>query len=186
MSLRLSLTSRGALVGLTVLAAACDRSAPAIVTPAQSGHDHGQTAVAAPIDAAAEAGLKALKRATAPFQDFAVAQDSGFTTKVTACFESLPLGAMGSHYGDASTFDATLNPTRPEVLLYERLPGGTLQLVGVEFIVPFSAWTDVNPPTLFGQTFVRNTTFNVWALHAWVWKSNPRGVFSDWNPTVHC
>ena len=76
--------------------------------------------------------------------------------------------------------------TRPEVLLYERQPDKSMQLVGVEYIVPFTAWTDANPPTLLGQTFVRNLTFNVWALHAWVWRANPRGIFSDWNPNVHC
>ena len=86
----------------------------------------------------------------------------------------------------ARRFDATLDVTRPEVLLYERQPDKSMQLVGVEYIVPFTAWTDPNPPTLLGQTFVRNLTFNVWALHAWVWRANPRGIFSDWNPNVHC
>jgi hypothetical protein len=23
-------------------------------------------------------------------------------------------------------------------------------------------------------------------LHVWAWKSNPRGTFADWNPTVSC
>jgi hypothetical protein len=31
-----------------------------------------------------------------------------------------------------------------------------------------------------------NTAFGVWILHAWVHKSNPSGVFEDFNPNVTC
>lgn len=181
-----SLTARRALVGLVTLLAACEHPTPTVVSSATMGHDHGAASVAAKIDSTTERELLALKRATAPFQDFGLAKNAGYSTQVTACFESLPLGAMGSHFGNTSLFDASLDVTKPEVLLYERKPGGGMQLVGVEFIVPFTAWTEPNPPELFGQVFVRNNQFNVWALHAWVWKTNPRGVFADWNPDVHC
>jgi hypothetical protein len=33
---------------------------------------------------------------------------------------------------------------------------------------------------------VQNHTFDVWALHVWVWKHNPSGMFADWNPQVSC
>jgi hypothetical protein len=23
-------------------------------------------------------------------------------------------------------------------------------------------------------------------LHAWIWRSNPLGMFTDWNPRMHC
>jgi hypothetical protein len=75
---------------------------------------------------------------------------------------------------------------RPEVLLYEPMGEGRLRLIGVEFIIPFTAWTAAEPPTLYGQTFARNETFQVWALHVWPWRENPRGMFSDWNPKVSC
>jgi hypothetical protein len=39
---------------------------------------------------------------------------------------------------------------------------------------------------LFGQDFKHNDTFGIWALHAWVWKDNPSGIFADWNPRVTC
>jgi hypothetical protein len=26
----------------------------------------------------------------------------------------------------------------------------------------------------------------VWALHVWVGRQNPSGIFSDWNPKVTC
>ena len=44
--------------------------------------------------------------------------------------------------------DATLDVEHPEILLYERTADGSLQLTGVEYIVPTSAWTHANVPTL--------------------------------------
>jgi hypothetical protein len=26
----------------------------------------------------------------------------------------------------------------------------------------------------------------IWALHVWLWKHNPSGMFADWNPNVTC
>lgn len=190
MSLRLSSIGRTALAGLVAvlvaLLGACDRNTPPVAAQSASGHEHASTGAATVISASTEAELRSLKRATAPFQDFATGKGAGYSTQVTACYENLPVGAMGSHYGDVTLFDATLEVTRPEVLLYERQKGGGMQLVGVEYIVPFSAWTSADPPELLGQTFVRNLTFNVWALHVWIWKKNPNGIFADWNPTVKC
>ena len=36
------------------------------------------------------------------------------------------------------------------------------------------------------KRFARNETFQVWALHVWVWRKNPNGTFADWNPKVNC
>jgi hypothetical protein len=53
------------------------------------------------------------------------------------------------------------------------------------------AWTDAgntSPPTLFGQEFELVPAGNrygipaFYELHAWIWKHNPSGMFSDWNP----
>ena len=62
----------------------------------------------------------------------------------------------------------------------------SLRLVAVEYIVPFTAWTDPDPPVLHGLVFHANQTFQVWALHAWVFHHNPSGMFADWNPDVSC
>lgn len=175
--------SRMLLAALALSIGACDRASPPTNL---SGHDHGTAGAVAAIDDATEAELRSLRRATAPFHDLDAAKAAGYSTKVTDCYENLPVGAMGSHYGDVNLFDATLEVTKPEVLLFERKSGGKMQLVGVEYIVPWTAWTANDPPELLGQTFVRNTTFQVWALHVWIWKTNPRGIFSDWNPNVRC
>jgi hypothetical protein len=36
------------------------------------------------------------------------------------------------------------------------------------------------------QTFKRNEQFGVWALHVWLYRDNPSGIFADWNPRVSC
>jgi len=139
----------------------------------------------APQAAAVINDLRNLQTVTAPFRDFSAAQAGGYTTKVTDCMTD-PQGGMGFHYGKGAAIDANVVAAEPEVLLYEPKGGGSLELVGVEYIVPLDAWKGASPPTLYGQTFRRNETFQVWALHAWVWKANPSGVFADWNPRVSC
>ena len=47
-------------------------------------------------------------------------------------------------------------------------------------------------PKLFGHTFNRTLAGNrfglpeYYSLHAWVWKHNPMGQFTMWNPKVYC
>jgi hypothetical protein len=67
-------------------------------------------------------------------------------------------------------------------MVYEVKDG--LKLVAVEYIVPAPAWTSVVPPKLYGLEFHMNTDLDVWVLHAWVWRNNPAGMFTDWNPAV--
>jgi len=59
-----------------------------------------------------------------------------------------------------------------------------LKLVAVEYIVPWTAWAPAAPPQLFGRPFFRNTTLHLWALHAWIWRPNPSGMFANYNPAV--
>ena len=130
--------------------------------------------------------LAALKSSTARYHDFAAAQADGYTVKVTGCMEDAARGGMGYHYAKGDLIDGQVIEARPEVLLYEPQGKGKPRLVGVEFIIPFTAWTGAEPPTLYGQTFARNETFQVWALHVWAWRENKSGVFADWNPAVDC
>lgn len=69
-------------------------------------------------------------------------------------------------------------------MLYEPRGNGTLHLVAAEYIVPLGL--SATAPTLFGQTFHRNDGAGIWALHLWLFKPNPSGLFADWNPNVDC
>jgi hypothetical protein len=153
---------------------------------AQDGHIHIATSRAGVGVPDLGEKLAELRRSTVRYHDFTAAQADGYTVKVTECLEDGTRGGMGYHYAKGELIDGGVIEARPEVLLYEPRGDGRLRLVGVEFIIPFTAWSGAEPPRLYGQTFSRNETFQVWALHVWVWRDNPGGVFSDWNPKVAC
>ncbi|MDB4881552.1 MAG: hypothetical protein JWL95_318 [Gemmatimonadetes bacterium] len=133
-----------------------------------------------------EKDLAALRHVTAPFQDFDVAVAAGWSAKITDCMSSAE-GGMGFHYGNTHLINGTVSVTEPELLLYEPQKNGHLRLVAVEYIIPYTELSrDAAPPVLFGQEFTQNDVFQLWGLHAWVWKENPSGVFANWNPTVSC
>lgn len=113
-----------------------------------------------------------------------------------ACIAQPGLGAMGIHYvNGALVGDTILDPARPEALVYE--PSrffGQLRLVAAEYIVFKAAWDaeHASPPSLFGTTFDFIPSPNryglppFYALHAWIWRPNPAGMFMPWNSRVSC
>ena len=130
--------------------------------------------------------LSLLRSATQGFTAVTAALAAGYTVQITGCMADPALGGMGFHIGNPDRINATVELEKPEVLLYEPQADGTRVLVAVEYIVPFTAWTASAPPQLMGQTFRRNEEFEVWALHVWLYRENPTGIFSDWNPRVSC
>lgn len=131
--------------------------------------------------------LAAARRATAPFHNVRKAENAGYG-QITDCVEHPTLGAQGIHYGKESLIlDDEVEVDQPEVLMYEPQKNGKLRLVGVEYIIPFAFLpADSDPPELFGQHFHANEELELWALHVWVWRHNPSGLFADWNPKVTC
>ena len=168
--------------------AGCATDAPTDATSAVAAHRHGPAVSLqeGDLDPAVRRQLAALRNATAQFHDTNRAGAAGWTTQVTGCMSDPGVGGMGFHYADLSRFDATVEPMRPEILVYAPKPNGELQLVAVEYAVPLAAWTAAEPPSAFGQSFHVNATFGLWVLHAWVWQPNPDGIFSDWNPRITC
>ena len=100
-------------------------------------------------------------------------------------------GNMGVHYVNADLVDGVIDVSQPEAVLYEHTTDGP-KLTAVEYITPVAAWQGAQPPELFGRQFMRINAPNrfglpdFYALHAWIWKTNPRGTFLPWNPDVHC
>ena len=132
--------------------------------------------------------LATLRRVTAPFHDFANATAAGWSTKITSCMtDPGGAGGMGFHYGNTDLIDGTATVDKPQLLLYEPEKNGRLRLVAVEYIIPYAFHgREEAPPVLFGRQFKQNDVFQLWGLHAWVWKHNPSGMFADWNPKVNC
>jgi hypothetical protein len=127
--------------------------------------------------------LAEVRRATAKFHDVARAEAAGYS-RFLDCFQLPGVGGMGQHYVQLDSLDANIDPLQPEAMVYEMRKGDRLQLVAVEYVVPVDSWTGENPPELFGRPFFLNSKLNVWALHAWIWRPNPLGIFENYNPKV--
>ena len=135
-----------ALVALVLVAAAV--AVPSIIGLASAGDDHSLTAVAA--------------SATGRFHNLDAANAAGWTVLVKdkaglSCIDNQPVGGMGVHYANPSIlFDANLDPTQPEALVYAPNAAGQPKLAALEYIVFDSAWKaagHADAPSLFGQTF---------------------------------
>lgn len=129
--------------------------------------------------------VESLRSLTRSYQTLTQAKAAGYNVKVTDCMSDTQ-GGMGYHFGNAAFIDGKVEELKPEVVMYEPASDGELKIVGVEYVVPFDQWTAPNPPQLFGRAFARNEMFKVWALHMWIWRDNPDGLFASWNPAVSC
>lgn len=140
------------------------------------------------LPASVRSDLALLRRVTAPFHEFDEATEAGWSAQITPCMvDPGGAGGMGFHYGNTKLIDGTARVNEPELLLYEPEKNGRLRLVAVEYIIPYTFHSrDAAPPELFGQKFIQNDVFQLWGLHAWVWKENPSGIFANWNPRVSC
>jgi hypothetical protein len=107
------------------------------------------------------------------------------------CFEHPDAGGMGVHFIDPEQLgNGTLDPTRPEALVFVPGPRGQLRLGAVEYIVPIADPDDPGePPSVLGHHLHRLEPVegvHVWGLHVWLFEPNPAGMFADWNPRVSC
>jgi len=175
-----------------------------ITAAPDAGPRHAVTAAHASVAAAhasaetpatVNAQLAELRRLTAPYHNVDKAVADGYVIEAN-CVSNPTLGAMGYHAVNSTLRnDAEISVLKPDVLLYERQPGGGYRLNGVEYFVLKSTWdaahggTTAAPPTLFGANvpLSDHAPFGQhYELHVWIFKHNPSGMFFNWNPTVHC
>jgi hypothetical protein len=144
-------------------------------------------------DPALVAQLVQIQEATKGFQTMQAAETAGYA-QFMDCTHEPEEGAMGIHFVNGDLVgDTVLDLALPEAVLYEPA-GDEPNLTGVEYIVFAEAWQaeHSDPPTLMGQPFKFVDSPNrydlppFYALHVWVWKTNPKGLFADWNPAVTC
>ena len=138
--------------------------------------------------------VETVRAATERFQNIEEATEAG-DADALVCVIGPEEGAMGVHFGNATLIgDGTLDPERPELLVYEP-KNGQLHLVAVEYLVIAADWDakhPTTPPSLLGQLFHDNGSPNrdglpaFYELHVWAWKHNPHGMCTDWNPKVSC
>ena len=143
--------------------------------------------------AAANTLLKVVRDATEKYQDVKVAEAQGYALQF-GCVTGDDAGAMGLHYVNGDLVKgAVLDPTRPQIIIYEPTPNG-LKLIGADFLILADGWNaaHTDPPQLMGQLFHLFPAPNrfllptFYTLHVWAWKQNPQGAFVNWHPKVSC
>ncbi|MBS4064799.1 MAG: hypothetical protein KGZ74_09580 [Chitinophagaceae bacterium] len=129
--------------------------------------------------------LKMLHAATARYHSTTQAINAGYVPD-DHCVAVPGVGGMGYHWANPGLVDPVFELLKPEVVLYEKAADGSLKLVAVEYIV-----INVGQPRpMFGDHpfDIGGTPVPVahWSLHVWVHKTNPSGVFVNFNPNVSC
>ena len=178
----------GALVLIGVSparAAANDDQGPA----ARSHHEHGNDQRKPP-----SALVRIVRESTERFRNVAAAENEGYGL-LFGCVSGDEAGAMGMHFVNGDLIgDDVLDPTRPEIVIYEPTSSGRLRLIGADFLVFAEVWNAKHdaPPQLMGQAFHLFDAPNrfglpaFYTLHVWAWKESPTGAFVNWHSNVSC
>ena len=181
---------------LTIIA--CTTVVPA-TSHAQAAAKQAGHPIAAP---ALAPELVTVRAALEKYKDPVVAIHDGFLSTV-GCIDFpkggtdgpiyYPPGAMGVHFLNMGNVGPTLDPSKPQVLIYEPV-NGKLNLVAAEWFMPEQI-AGGKAPMIFGQTLsgpmdghqpIMPAELRHYDLHVWLWKSNPKGVFTSTNATVKC
>jgi hypothetical protein len=155
---------------------------------------------AAAQQAALPAELAAVRALLDKYRDPIVAVHDGYLSSV-ACIEypkgavegsmKYPAGGMGVHFLNFQNVGPTMDPSKPQVLIYEPV-GDSLRLVAAEWFMP-AELAGSSRPSVFGKELqgpmeghapLMPPGFHHYDLHVWLWKHNPEGVFSPTNPAV--
>lgn len=195
-----------------LLSAACSDGPTAVAVPAAP--DVSASRGQSEFEHHVLAGLAEIRRVTARYHDPSAAMAAGYTVwspdpfAQGATCPGSPTGKMGYHLVNVSlrgsaahpaAGDAIIDLLHPEMLLYSKRADGTMQLVGVEYLVFKAAWerehgVGAAPPEILGHKLVLSShtfvaggpSIEHYELHVWVWSHNPNGTFDPWNPNVTC
>lgn len=178
---RVGSVMRMGVAGLPLAALLACGNAPAVDEDAASPQ---------PAAAAAESGesadLASLRSMAAPFENIDAARAAGYTEQITPCWYHSERGGQGIHIARQEWIDGNVSLLEPELTMYEPQADGSMQFLAVEYIVPFAAWTQPEPPVMLGQTFMRNEGLGLYVLHVWLGRENPSGIYADFNPAASC
>lgn len=127
----------------------------------------------------------------ARFHSVAQATKAGYVP-FYVCAEKPGVGTMGQHYVNFDLVgDPAIDPLRPEALVYEPQPDGSLKLVAIEWVRVGPE--EATPPRVLGQDLLYQMAPNRYGIepgfyerHYWLYRTNPDGAFKDWNTNVSC
>ena len=193
--MRRSMQFLAALTCITLVPAISHAQAAAKeAAPKQAGH---------PVAAAAlSPELLAVKAGLEKYNDPIVALRDGYLSTV-GCIDfpkgakdgpiTYPPGAMGVHFLNMGNVGPKLDPAKPQVLIYEPV-NGKLKLTAAEWFMPEQV-AGGKAPTIFGQTLygpmdghqpIMPKELRHYDLHVWLWRPNPKGLFTSTNAAVTC
>ncbi len=124
--------------------------------------------------------VRVLRHVTDDYRWLENAKADGYK-KITECIDKPGTGAMGFHYAKQGLIDDKTQARKPEVLVYMPDRNGRYRLVAAEFIS-----TAKHRPSIAGLKFEDGPFPGSFALHAWVWRDNPDGMFAAFNPDLSC
>ena len=156
-----------------------DEQQPQLTSNAAAGNNGNVIPMYTGLSPQTKAELQQARAATTRYRDINNALSDGYEDI------SVVVPQMGHHYMNMDYLqDGKFDPTKPEILVYNKNEDETFDLVAVEYAL------DINLPrpegfTGDGDVWDENTGFGLWLLHAWVWRYNPNGVFNPLNPDVH-
>ena len=148
------------------------------------------------------ADLQSVRAALDKYQDPVVAVHDGYLSTLgcvdypkggaEGAMQYAP-GGMGVHFINMQLVGPTLDPAKPQVLIYEPV-GDRLRLVAAEWFVPVQAAGAARPAIftkelegpMAGHKPLMPDGLHHYDLHVWLWKHNPAGVFAPTNPDVKC
>jgi hypothetical protein len=156
---------------------------------AAEDHSHG---------AAVKSGalVQVVRDTTERYKDVRVAEADGYHLAF-GCVSGPDAGAMGMHFVNFPlVLDGEIDARKPEIVIYEPQPNGSLKLIGADYLVLADQWDSAHPgqgaPEMMGQFFHYFESPNrfglppFYTLHVWAWKSSPTGTFVNWNQNVSC
>ena len=133
-----------------------------------------------------------VRKALEKYQDPVVALREGYFSSLL-CVQDDAGAGMGIHFVNRALFGPTVDPMKPQILLYVPV-GDKLELIGAEWFVPLATGVKERP-SLFGQAFdgpmeghppTQPAALHHYDLHVWLFKPNPAGFFNAFNPSVKC
>ena len=192
--IRLAIQFRFAVIGALALTTV----SPLLIV-AQESHSHTEQAQQETAEQKAHqiALIKIVRDSTDRFHEVAQAEREGYALAF-GCVSGPDQGAMGLHFINMNLVGSgVIDPTKPQIILYEPTGDGRLNLTGADFLVDAQQWDNdkthkPGPPELMGQLFHYFEAPNrfglkaFYTLHVWAWKDNPNGAFVNWHPGVAC
>ena len=182
---------KGLIIGLSACVLTIALSSSAV---GHDGHDSGHRHVNQKPSPHAGELVRIVRESTKRFHDINQAKSEGYQL-LFGCVSGPDDGAMGMHYVNLGLVaDGVLDPTRPEIVIYEPQPNGGRKLIGADFLIFYDAWhaSNTNTPELMGQLMHLIDAPNryglpaFYTLHVWAWKPSPTGAFVNWHADVSC